>query len=107
MWLTHTDESTWQHNLRRLNVLDGRNTALEQHMDIHHMALADRSNMCARGIALLVVVLVNDGDNLLLREVEDVREAAYIQRAGLRRSNTVDGEVCLVVLQTCVVALID
>ena len=107
MWLTHTDKGTWQYYLRSLDVLNKRNTALEYNMDIHYVTLADWGNMCTRGIALLVVVLINYGDNLLLREVEDVREAAYVQRAGLRRSNTMDAEIRLVVGQTVEVALCD
>ena len=103
MWFTNTDEGSWQHNLRRLDVLNERNTALEQHVDVHHVTLADWSNVCTRCIGLLIIVLINDGDNLLLREVEDIREAAYVQRTGLRRSNTVDGKVRLPVGKTVVV----
>ena len=105
--LTDTDERARQHNLRSLDVLDIRNTALENDVDVHYVALADRSYVCTRSITLLVVVFVNDGDNLLLREVEDVREAAYIQRAGLCGSDTVDAEVLLPVGQLAVVVFCD
>ena len=67
MRLTDTDERTRQHNLRSLDVLDERNTALEQHVNVHHVTLADRSDVGTRGIGLFVVILINDGDNLLLR----------------------------------------
>ena len=107
MRLTNTDERTWQYHLWSLDILYGRNTALELHMDVHYVTLADRSDVCTRSIALLIVILVDDGDNLLLREVEDVREAADVQCTGLRRSNTVDAEVRLVVGQTVEVALCD
>ena len=65
------------------------------------MALADRCNIAA-GIALLVVVLINHGDNLLLRQVVDVGVAGYVERAGLHRSNTFDEEACLLVGQAVV-----
>ena len=103
MRLTNTDKSTWQYNLWRLDVLDGRNTALEHHVDVHHMALADRSNMSTRSITLLVIILINYSDDLFLREVEDIRESAYVQRTCLRRSNTVYAEVRLPVSQAIVV----
>ena len=64
--LTYTDERARQHNLWSLDVLDIRNTALEHDVDVHHMALADGRDVSTRAIALLVVVLVDDGDNLLL-----------------------------------------
>ena len=64
--LTDTNERARQHNLRSLDVLDIRNTALEHDVDVHHMTLTDGSNVSTRTIALLVVVLVDDGDNLLL-----------------------------------------
>ena len=105
--LTDTDKRTRQYNLWSLDVLNIRNTALEHDVDVHHMALADRSDVSTRAIALLVVVLIDDSDNLLLREVEDIREAAYVQRAGLRGSDTVDAEVRLPVGQLAVVASCD
>ena len=69
-------------------------------MDVHHMALADRCHIVA--IGFFIVILIDNGDNLLLREVEDVRLAADEERTGLRRSNTVDGEAPLQVGQTAV-----
>ena len=107
MWLTNAYEGSWQHYLRSLDVLDGRNTTLEHDVDVHHMALADRCNVSTRNIALLVVVFIDDGDNLLLREVEDVRETAYVQRTGLRRSDTVYAEFILPVCQAIVVGFSD
>ena len=107
VWLANTDKGSWQHNLRCLDVLDERNTALEHDVDVHHMTLTDRGDVCTRSIGLLIVILVNDSNNLLLREVEDVREAANVQRTSLCRSNTVDGEVRLPVGQTVEVALCD
>ena len=104
---TNTDERTRQYHLWSLDVLNGRNTTLELHVDVHHVTLADRCDVCTRSVALFVVILVNDGDNLILREVEDVREAADVQRTGLRRSNTMDREVRLPVGQAVEVALCD
>ena len=66
-------------------------------MDIHHVALGDRCDVHTRLITLLVVVLVNHGDNLILREVKDVRVTRYIERTGLHRYDTMDGEVLLLV----------
>ena len=94
--LTKSYLATRQYQLRSLDVLDKRHTALEVDVDVHHMALADWCNVTAC-VALLVVVLIDGGDNLLLREVEDVRLTTYVERRGLGRSNTVDGEVLLIV----------
>ena len=66
VWLANTDKGSWQHNLRCLDVLDERNTALEHDVDVHHMTLTDRSHVCTRCIGLFIVILINDGDNLLL-----------------------------------------
>ena len=66
MWFTNSDEGTRHHNLWRLDVLNSRNTALELQVDIHHMTLTDWCDMGTRQVALLVVVLINHGDNLLL-----------------------------------------
>ena len=76
--LTQTNLATRQYQLRSLDVLDKRHTALEVDVDVHHMALADGRNV-AVGVALLVVVLIDSGDNLLRREVEDVRLATHIE----------------------------
>ena len=73
VWFTDTNEGTRQHNLWSLDFLNVRNTTLEHDVDIHHMALADWCNVSTRSITLLIVILIDDGDNLLLREVEDVR----------------------------------
>ena len=99
VWLAYSDVGTRQHSLWSLDVLDGRNTALEEYVDVHYVTLTDWGNICTCSIALLVVILIDYGDNLLLREVEDIREAADVQRTCLRRCYTVDGEVFLVVLQ--------
>ena len=77
--LTHRDEVTRQDNLRRGDILHYRNTALERQVYVQHMALTDRCHVAA-GIGLVVVVLINHGDNLLLRQVIDIALTAHIQR---------------------------
>ena len=105
--INHTDFRARQNNLRHLDVLDSRNTTLELQVDVHHMAFTDRRNVCTRLITLLVVVLIDHGDNLLCREVEDVRLATDIERRGLRRCDTVYGEARLPVLQGVVTVATD
>ena len=85
VWLAYSDVGTRQHSLWSLDVLYGRHTTLEEYVNIHHVTLADRGDARTCSIALLIVILIDDGDNLLLREVEDIREAADVQRTGLRR----------------------
>ena len=72
MRFTDADERARQHNLRCLDVLDGRNTTLEHDMDVHYVALTNRSDVCTADIAFFVVILIDHGDDLLLREVEDI-----------------------------------
>ena len=89
-------------NLRSLDILHLGQTTLERDMDIHHMAFADRRDVVAQLVALLVVVTVNHGDNLLRRQVLDIREAADIECRGLHRGLAVNGEVQLFVDQMLV-----
>ena len=72
MRFTDADERARQHNLRCLDVLDGRNTALELQVDVDDMALTNRSDVCTTDITFFIVILIDHGDDLLLREVEDV-----------------------------------
>ena len=77
VWFADTYERTRQYSLRSLDVLNGRNTALELYVDVHDVAFADRCNMCTRYIAFLIVVLINYSNNPILREVEDIRLTTY------------------------------
>ena len=97
----HLDIVAGQHNLRCLDVFHGGHAALERDVDVHHVTFAHRCGV-AVGVALLVVVLIDDGDNLLRREVEDVALTAHEQRRYLCGRNAVDGEVLLVVRQTVI-----
>ena len=72
MRFTDADERARQYNLWRLDVLDGRNTALELQVDVHNMALTNRSDVCTTDITFFVVILIDHCDNLFLREVEDI-----------------------------------
>ena len=76
--ILQADGRTRQHNLWRQDVLYVWHTTLELDMNVHHMALADRRDVTVR-IALFVVVLIDDGDNLILRQVIDIRLAAHIE----------------------------
>ena len=105
--LSEAERRSWQHNLRLVDVLYLGNTTLERDVDVHHMALADRRDVRTVTGALLVVVLVDNGDDLLFREVEDVGLTAHIERAGLHRRDAVDSEVPLLVDQGGVFARID
>ena len=101
---TQTEEVARNDSLRLSDILYSRNTTLKLEMDVHHMALTDRCHVVA--IGFFIVILIDNGDNLLLREVEDVRLAADEEGTGLRRSNTVDGEAPLQVGQTTIGAWI-
>ena len=70
---TQCHSCSWKNNTRLGDVFYIRNTTLELQVDIHHVTLSDRSDVHTRLITLLVVILINHSDNLLLREVEDVR----------------------------------
>ena len=59
------DGGTWQDDFRCLDVLHGGYAALEAQVDVQHMALADRRDVHTGHVALHVVVLIDDGDNLL------------------------------------------
>ena len=94
---TQRDRRSWQDDTRFGDVLNVRNTALELQVDIHYVALGNRCDVHTRLITFLVVVLVNHGDNLILRKVEDVRVTRYIERTGFHRNHTMDGEALLLV----------
>ena len=99
----HRDGGSRKHDGRSLDVVNGGHAALEGDVDVHHMTLADRCDMHTVGIALLVVVLIDDGDDLLRREVVDVGVEAYEQRTRLHGRYAVDGEAFLFVGQVCIV----
>ena len=67
-------------------------------MDVYNVAFADWRNI-ARCIILVVVVLIDYGDNLLFRQVGDVRIATDVERAGLSGCNAVDDKVLLLVIR--------
>ena len=84
VWLRHRQGSTRQDDVRLTDILHGRNTALEVQVDIQDMTLAYRCDVQTSHVTLYVVVLVDHGDNLLLRQVEDISTASNVQRTGLR-----------------------
>ena len=61
------------------------------------MTLTDRRDVQTILIALLVVILVDDGDDLLRRKVIDIRIAGHIKRTRLSGCKTVDDEVGLLI----------
>ena len=63
--------------------------------------------MVLRRIALVVVVLIDNSDDLLRREVEDVRETRDVECRHLGRCYAVDSEVGLFVDKTVIVCGID
>ena len=89
------DGGTGQDDVRSLDVLHGGHATLEVQVDVQHVVFAYGRDMHSVHVALYVVILVDDGDDLLGREVEDVGVARHIQCAGLRRCHAVDGEVLL------------
>ena len=95
--LLDADGGAGQDDVGLLDVLDGGHAALELEVNIQHMALADRHDVHAFHIGLVVAILIDDGDNLLGGEVLDVGAASHIERAGLGGRLAVDGEVGLVV----------
>ena len=66
MGVFHGNGSAGQHQVGRQDVVHDGYATLEYQVDVHHMALADGRDVVARSIALLVVVLIDDGDDLLL-----------------------------------------
>ena len=85
VWLRHRQSRTRQDDVRLMDILHGRNTTLEVQVDIQDMALAYRCDVLTSHITLYIVILVDHGDNLLLREVEDIRTASDVQRTSFRR----------------------
>ena len=81
----HGDARTWQYDGRCIDIFHCRHTTLEVDVDVHHMTFGDRYNMVSIIITLFVVILIDDGDNLLSREVVDVGITGHIQRTGLHR----------------------
>ena len=76
-------------------------------MDVHNVTLADWRDIHAQLVALLILIQVDNGDDLLLLEVEDVRLARHIECAGLGGCHAVDDEARLIVGQGVVVSLIN
>ena len=104
--LAQTGVVAGQDDVGLRNLIHGGHTALECQVDVHYMALADRCYVTG-AVNLVVVILINNGDNLLLREVEDVALAAHIQRTGLGGRYTVYGEVLLLVGKRIVLTAVD
>ena len=75
-------------------------------MDVQDVALTDGRDV-ALTVGLVVVVLIDDGDDLLLREVVDVALAAYEECTGLGGRDAVDGEVALLVGKQAVLGAAD
>ena len=48
-------------------------------MNVQNMSFANRSDVIARLVTLLIFIEVDDGDNLLLGEVVDVRLTADVE----------------------------
>ena len=65
VWRTQISLSTRQNNLGLVDVLHLGDTTLKLDVDVQHVAFADRCDVHALFVALLVVILVNHGDNLL------------------------------------------
>ena len=103
----HAYSCSGQYKVGLLQLANFGHTALEIDMDVHDVAFAHWHDIRTRLIAFLVFVEVNNGDNLLLRKVEDVRFARHIQGAGLRRSSTMDGKALLFVRQGIILGSID
>ena len=82
--LAHGVEPSGQDKVRRQDVLHNRHTALKLQVNVQHVTLAD-GRYIAAGVSLLVVVLIDHGDNLLLRQVVDIALACDEERRGLRR----------------------
>ena len=96
---------TRQDDVGCLDILHGGHTTLEVQVDVQNVALAHRRDVCTRHITLYIVVLIDHGDDLLCREVEDVGAAGHKERARLRRCQTVDREVRLFVHEVFIVTL--
>ena len=103
---THSDTGTWQYDSRRIDIFHSRNTTLEVNMDVQHMTLSIRCDMSTCFIAHLIVILIDDCDYLLRREVVNVSIACHIQRTGLHRRFSMDSEVLLIVRQRSIALLI-
>ena len=98
-WHTHRDTSSWKHDIGLLNILNDRNTILERDVNPHYVTLADWVDVLAVFVAFLVVVLIYNGDYLLLSKVVVVGIAAHIQRTCLHWRFTENIKVLLVVHQ--------
>ena len=105
VWRLYRYAISGQHNVGRIDIIDGGDAAPEVDMDVQHMILADGSDLRTGLVALLVVVLINHGDNLFLREVLDVAFVSDIQRTQLLGRSAVDTEAQLFVDERRVVIL--
>ena len=105
--LGDAEHRTRQDDVWRLDVLHGGHTTLEVQVDVQNVALAHRRDVCTRHITLYIVVLIDHGDDLLCREVEDVGAAGHKERARLRRCQTVDREVLLFVGESAISSCIN
>ena len=81
-----------QDGVGRQQRADGGLTALEVDVYVHDMLLADCLVGLSRLVALAVLVPVDDGDNLVAREVVDAGLAHGVERALLRGHHAIDGE---------------
>ena len=77
--LWDTEHGTRQDDVWCLDILHGGHTTLEVQVDVQNVALAHRRDVCTRHVTLYIVILIDHGDDLLCREVEDVRAASHIK----------------------------
>ena len=71
------------------------------------MTLAHWRHIESRLVTLIILIEIDDSDNLLSREVVDVRLVRYIESADLRRRCAMDDEALLEIAETIIGGFID
>ena len=105
--LLQTHGAVGQHDGRLLQLADARHTALELQVDVDDMLLGNLLDVGTRLVALLVCVLVDDGNHLVLAEVVDVGLTRHVECRCADRHVTVDSEVDLLVGQRAIYTFTD
>ena len=105
--LVHAHGSSRQYGRWRQQLVDDWCTTLKLQVDVDDVELVHQTDTLARFVTLVIGVLIDDGDNLLLRQVVDIAFTTHIERGLLCGLITLDKEAALLVNQVTIVVGID
>ena len=103
----HSESGSRQYKVRLVDLTNHRHTTLEVDVDVQDMALTYWCHIETWFVALIVFIEIDDGDDLLCRQVVDIRLARYIECADLRRRCAMDHKALLEVTQTIISSFIN